>query len=151
MYWKKEQKGKTVENKKGAIRLWQLERICPALETRQFHTIEYRVRKTVPQRHWEENRSPAILRGCAAMMRMSKPIRRAPHCRTVLQKGQDKPRKHIPRRNLSWNTHQDILKIPSLWSCSGNRANMLLKRHLWFKSLPIYQGNQTLQHSCANS
>ena len=29
--------------------------------------------------------------------------------------GRTKPRKHLPRSNLSWNTRLDFLKIPSLW------------------------------------
>ena len=29
--------------------------------------------------------------------------------------GRTKPRKHIPRSDLSWNTRQDFLKIPRLW------------------------------------
>ena len=37
---------------------------------------------------------------------------RETYCRTVLQNGRTKPRKHLPRSNLSWNTCQDILKIP---------------------------------------
>ena len=29
--------------------------------------------------------------------------------------GKTKPQKHLPMSNLSWNTRQDFLKIPSLW------------------------------------
>ena len=44
---------------------------------------------------------------------------RAPHCRTVLQNDeQDKIPKASPRSNLSWNTCQDFLKIPSLWEAA---------------------------------
>ena len=32
--------------------------------------------------------------------------------------GRTKPRKHLPRRDLSWNTRQDFLKIPSLWEAA---------------------------------
>ena len=32
--------------------------------------------------------------------------------------GRTKPRKHLPRDNLSWNTRQDFLKIPSLWEAA---------------------------------
>ena len=59
---------------------------------------------------------------------------RAPNGRTVLQNWQDKPLKHLPRSSLSWNTCQDFLKIPAaLESCSGNRAEMLLKSYLGIK------------------
>ena len=42
-YRKKEENRKTLEDKKGASSLCQLKNIGPALETRQSHTIEYRV------------------------------------------------------------------------------------------------------------
>ena len=29
--------------------------------------------------------------------------------------GRTKPQKHLPRSDLSWNTRQDFLKIPSFW------------------------------------
>ena len=32
--------------------------------------------------------------------------------------GRTKPRKHLPRSDLSWNTRQDFLKIPSLWEAA---------------------------------
>ena len=32
--------------------------------------------------------------------------------------GRTKHRKHLPRNNLSWNTRQDFLKIPSLWEAA---------------------------------
>ena len=32
--------------------------------------------------------------------------------------GKTKPRKHLPRSDLSWNTRQDFLKIPSLWEAA---------------------------------
>ena len=32
--------------------------------------------------------------------------------------GKTKPRKHLPRIDLSWNTRQDFLKIPSLWEAA---------------------------------
>ena len=41
-------KGKTVEDKKGASSLGQLEKIGSALNTRQFHNIEYKASKIVP-------------------------------------------------------------------------------------------------------
>ena len=32
--------------------------------------------------------------------------------------GRTKPRKHLPKSDLSWNTRQDFLKIPSLWEAA---------------------------------
>ena len=32
--------------------------------------------------------------------------------------GRTKPRKHLPRNDLLWNTRQDFLKIPSLWEAA---------------------------------
>ena len=32
--------------------------------------------------------------------------------------GRTKPRKHLPRSDLPWNTRQDFLKIPSLWEAA---------------------------------
>ena len=46
----------------------------PAIETRQSHTIEYRVSKIVPDGHGEGNKSPAILRGSAARRRIGIPM-----------------------------------------------------------------------------
>ena len=43
---------------------------------------------------------------------------RAPYCRTVLQNGQDKIPTASQRSNLSWNTYQDFLKIPSHWEAA---------------------------------
>ena len=39
-----------------------------------------------------------------------------PHCRTVLQNGQNKPWKHFP--SLSWNTRQGFLNILSYWEAA---------------------------------
>ena len=43
--------------------------------------------------------------------------------------GRTKPRKHLPRSNLSWNTCQDSLKIASLQT----ERRCFLKSHLGFK------------------
>ena len=48
--------------------------IGPALETRQYYTIEYWVSKIGPQGHWEEKKSPVILRGSESSSRISIPM-----------------------------------------------------------------------------
>ena len=53
--------------------------------------------------------------------------------------GRTKPRKHLPRSNLSWNTCQDFLKIPSFWEAAleTERSRLLLKGHLSVYSLLV--------------
>ena len=48
--------------------------IGPALETRQSHIMEYRVTKTVLQRYWKWNKSPATLGDSAARRGISVPM-----------------------------------------------------------------------------
>ena len=48
--------------------------IGPALETRQYHTIEYGVSKIVPEGHRDGNKNPAVLRGSATRWRISIPM-----------------------------------------------------------------------------
>ena len=64
---------------------------------------------------------------------------RAPHFRTVLQNGQDKTPKHAPISDLSWNTGQDFLKIPSLekllWKLSEDAYQRTSLNQM---SFPIY-------------
>ena len=63
-YRKKEEKWKTVANKKA----------FSALTTRQSHAIEYKVSKIVPMRHWDRNKGPARMRGSTARRRKSIPM-----------------------------------------------------------------------------
>ena len=48
---RKEEKGKIVEDRKMRDQLGQQKGIGPAIETRQSHTIEYRVNQIVPERY----------------------------------------------------------------------------------------------------
>ena len=128
--------------------------IGPALETSQSHTIEYGVSKIVLEGHWEKNKSHAVLRGSAAKRRINIPMcdqglllhlaaatvatqcigNRAPHCRKVLQNGQDKTSKASPKkRSIMEHLPGPPQDTKSLRSCSENRANMLLKGHLGIK------------------
>ena len=50
-YRQQEVKGKTIEHKKGIEQLGSVKSIGSALETRQSHTIENRVRNIVPKGH----------------------------------------------------------------------------------------------------
>ena len=59
---------------KSREQLGQQRGIGPGLETRQSHTIEYGVNQSVPERYWESNKSPAVLRGSAAGRRISIPM-----------------------------------------------------------------------------
>ena len=64
---RKKRKGKGVEDyRRDRAAYASKKSIGPALETRQSHTIEYGVSKTVPEGHREENKSPAVLRGSVA-------------------------------------------------------------------------------------
>ena len=55
-------------------KLDQEKSIGPALETRQYHTIEYGVSKIVSEGHYQGNKSPAVLRGSAARRLISIPM-----------------------------------------------------------------------------
>ena len=61
---------------------------------------------------------------------------RAPHCRTVLQNGQTKPRRRLPGSSLSWNTCQNFMKIPSHWE-----ASLEIERRYYSKV--IFESNVT--------
>ena len=58
--------------------------------------------------------------------------------------GSTKPRKHLSRNNISWNTWQDFFKIPlPLRRCSRNRAKMRFKSRFGIKC--HYQYNKVKQ------
>ena len=65
---RKKRKGKRVEDysRDRTAEANIIRSIGPACETRQSHSIEYRVSKIVPEGHREENKSPAVLQGSAA-------------------------------------------------------------------------------------
>ena len=69
----KDEKGKIVKTKKdGATR--QTKRRWTCSWNPQSDTIKYGVNQIVPERYWEGNKSPAVLRGSAAGRRISKPM-----------------------------------------------------------------------------
>ena len=65
-YRGKEDKGENSSRQKRREQLGQQKGIGSALETHQSHTIKYGVNQIVPERYWEGNKSPAVLRGSAA-------------------------------------------------------------------------------------
>ena len=67
-----------------------------------------------------------------------------PNWRTSLQTRQVKIRKHLLRRNQSWNTRQDFLKTPSLWEAVlRTEQRCSSKSSLNQMSLPINQDHKT--------
>ena len=59
--------------------------------------------------------------------------------------GRTKPWKHLPRSDLSWNTRQDFLKIPSLWEAAleaerrcFSKVNILYICDIQFNHIYIY-------------
>ena len=62
--WKKKKKKQEEAKMERAAK--PIKSIGPALETHQSHTIEFGVTKIVPQRYWQGNKSPAVLRGSAS-------------------------------------------------------------------------------------
>ena len=64
LLWKRRERENSWRQKRRE-QLGQQEAIGPALETRQSHTIEYGVNQIVPERYWEGNKGPAVLRGSA--------------------------------------------------------------------------------------
>ena len=133
----------------------------PALETRQSHTIKYGVYQIIPERDWEGNKSPTVLRGSAAGRRKSIPMcdqsiacnpdwhirhRLIPHhtAEQYSKTGKTKPQKHLPMSNLSWNTRQDFLKIPSLWEAAlETERRCFSKVNLESNVTPKITGHQT--------
>ena len=67
--------------------------------------------------------------------------------------GQTKIRKHLARSNLSLNTRQDLLKIPSFWDAAMETERRCFSNvHLGIKCLSQYNKVvRLLQHSSANS
>ena len=64
-YRKKEEKGKTIESKKGLSSLGQQKTLTLDVEARQSHTIEYRQQdRSIGILRW--NKSPEVLRGSPA-------------------------------------------------------------------------------------
>ena len=64
--------------------------------------------------------------------------------------GKTKPQKHLPMSNLTWNTRQDFLKIPSLWEAAleterrcFSRVNLEYhKLQHWHVSYHCYRSNK---------
>ena len=71
---RKKKNWKIVENKRDRAAKATKKSIGPSLETRQSHTIEYRVIKIVSQGHWKRNKCPGVLRGSAASNLISIPM-----------------------------------------------------------------------------
>ena len=78
---------------------------------------------------------------------------RAPHSRTVLKNGQDKPHNASPKKQSIMEYLPGLPKdTKPLESCSGNRAKMFFKSHLGIKCHSQYNKViRLLQHSSANS
>ena len=70
----KEEKDKTVRDKKRKSRSCQQESIGSALETLESHTIKHRVTKIVPKRHREGRKASAILRSPTTRRRERVPM-----------------------------------------------------------------------------
>ena len=65
---------------------------------------------------------------------------RAPHCRTVLQNGQDKTPKASPKKQSIMEYLPGLPQVTKpLRRCSGNRAKMLLKSHLFVNKRRIHK------------
>ena len=60
--WNARRERENSRRQKGNEQLRKKKGISPALETDQFHTIEYGVTKIVPQRYCQGNKSHAVLR-----------------------------------------------------------------------------------------
>ena len=88
------------------------------------HLILYSLHRTATDRWWEmshsntppvKNRAPVTARSSSLRC-----VSAAEHqtAKQYSKTGRTKPIKHLPRSDLSWNTCQDILKIPSLWEAA---------------------------------
>ena len=71
----KEDKGKSVGDKKRASSWAKKKALAQTFENRESHTIEYTLTKIVKHRYWEVNKSLAVLRGFAAKKGITVPFR----------------------------------------------------------------------------
>ena len=82
------------------------------------------VHRTATNRRWAMSHSNTLpVRNRAPLTAWSSSLRCALPAKhhTAVQyckRGRAKPRKHLLWSDLSWNTHQDCLKIPSLWEAA---------------------------------
>ena len=86
-----------------------------------LHLILYSIHRTATDRGWAMSHSntPPV-RNLVPLTALSSSLRcvsAAGHYTAIQysKTGRTKPQKHLSRSDLSWNTHQDYLKIPSLW------------------------------------
>ena len=86
----------------------------------RLHLILYSIHNTATDRRWERSqlstppaKKQAPLTTRSSSLRCVSPAQH--HTAEKYSKtGKTKPQKHLPMSNLSWNTCQDFLKIPSL-------------------------------------
>ena len=79
---------------------------------------------------------------------------RAPHYSTALQNGQDvqNPESNSQERSIMEYSSELPQDTKPLRSCSENRTELLLKRHLWIKChSQYYKDIRPLHHSFVNS
>ena len=78
-----------------------------------FFTFKFFTISREPRDHW--SRGPLTTRSSSLRC-----VSAAEHhnAEQYPRTGRTKPRKHLPRSNLSWNTCQDFLKIPSRWEAA---------------------------------
>ena len=82
------------------------------------------VDRTATDRRWKMSQSNTPhVRNRASLTTRSSSLRRisaAEHHteEQYFKTGRTKPQKHLSRSDLSWNTRQDFLKIPSLWEAA---------------------------------
>ena len=123
-----------------------------------LHLILYRIHNTATDRWWKRLQlsTPPAKKQAPLTTRSSslRCVLAAEHhtAEQYSKTGKTKLQKHLMMSNLSWNTHEDFLKIPSLWEADpGNQAKMLLKGQLRIKCHSQYiKINRLIQHSTIN-
>ena len=105
-----------------------------------LHLILLSIHKTATDRRWEMSHSNTpLVRNRAPLTARSSRLRcvsAAEHltAEQYFKTGITKPRKHLPRSDLSWNMRQDFIKIPSL--CEAALENASQRSSLNQMSLP---------------
>ena len=108
-----------------------------------LHLILYSIQKTAKDRRWAmshsntppvRNRAPQTARS-----RSLRCVSAADHhtAEQYSKTSRTKPRKHLSRSDLSWNTRQDILKIPSIWAAALETKHSLPVTNIFYRWRPL--------------
>ena len=102
-----------------------------------LHLILCSIHNTATDRRWERSQlsTPPAKKQAPLTMRSSslRCVSAAKHhtAEQYSKTGKTKLQKHLPMSNLSWNTRQDFLKIPSLWEAALETEQRCFSKVNW--------------------